>query len=109
MEQLSRAFAEFDAHHVDGSRIRCHRSHGHHFTVTAEKIVAGEDLEADLQSIVVEWQDRSVNEMLHVTTVSLEGMAAWVNERLLLRHPTLVRVEVSDGRAVGIVRQEPRR
>jgi len=111
VDQLIRAVAEFDASHTDGSRVRCHRDHGHHWTVTVEKKVSGDgDLEVDLHALISEWQDRSLDEMLHVKAQSsVERLAAWTMERLLLRHPTIVRVEFSDGRLTGIAMQELKR
>ena len=111
MDQLIRAVAEFDASHTDRSRVRCQRDHGHHWTVTVEKKVAGDaDLEVDLHALISEWQDRSLDEMLHVTgESSVEKLASWTAERLLLRHPTIVRVEFSDGRLTGIATQELKR
>lgn len=112
MEQLIRASEAFDASHTDGARLRCQRDHGHHWTVTAEKKVTGDpaDLEVDLHALVLEWQDRNLDEMLHaVGQSSVERLASWTMERLLLRHPTLVRIEISDGRLTGIVTREPGR
>lgn len=108
MDQLIRATSEIDVSHIDASRVRCSRQHGHRLTVTVEKRLTSDpaDLEVALHSVLAEWQDRDVNEMLHVTSVSLVQLAAWVTERLLLIHPTIERVEVSDGRLTGIVRQE---
>lgn len=110
MEQHIRAIAEFDASHTDTTRVRCQRGHGHHWTVTVEKRISGEaDLEVDLHALIAEWQDRDLNEMLHVKDVSVVQVAAWTMERLLLVHPTIVRVEVGDGRLLGICTQELRR
>ncbi len=47
--------------------------------------------------------------MLHVKDVGVVQVAAWTMERLLLTHPTIVRVEVGDGRLLGICMQELRR
>lgn len=110
MEQFIRAEAEFDASHTDSTRVRCARSHGHHWKVSVEKRVSGEsDLEVDLHAVISEWQDRDLNEMLHSKDVSVVQVAAWTMERLLLAHPTIVRVSVGDGRLVGIATQELRR
>jgi 6-pyruvoyl-tetrahydropterin synthase len=110
VEQFIRAIAEFDASHTDGTRVRCQRNHGHHWTITAEKRVAGEaDLEVDLHAIIAEWQDRDLNEMLHAKDVDVVQVAAWTAERLLLAHPTLVRVTAGDGRLLGITTRELRR
>lgn len=111
MEQHVRAIAEFDASHTDDTRARCIRQHGHHWTVSVEKKVAGqENLEVDLHALISEWQDRDLDQMLHTPgQVSVERLASWTMERLLMRHPTIVRVEVGDGRIFGIATQELKR
>jgi hypothetical protein len=111
VDQYIRASAEFDASHTDGARLRCARRHGHHWRVEVEKRVTTDpaDLEHDLWALVSEWQDRDLDEMLHVTAqLSVTRLASWVAERLLLRHPTLVSALVSDGHVAGIARFDPK-
>lgn len=110
MEQRVRAIIEFDASHIDTTRVRCERRHGHHWTISVEKVGKEDGLETDLHALIAEWQDRDLNEMLPgAGWVSVENLAAWTMERLLLRHPTIICVECGDGRLTGIVWQDLRR
>lgn len=72
--------------------------HGHTFTVAATELGndAGVkyDLRPDLAAILSELHLHSLDEMLVGGSQSLDGIGAWVMERLLVRHPRLVRVDV---------------
>lgn len=74
--------------------------HGHTFVVTAHEL--GNDagvkyeLLPDLQAVVVgELHLKSLGDMLMGGSQTLDGIGAWVMERLLINHPRLVRVDVS--------------
>lgn len=110
MEHSIRVTTTFDAGHVDNSRIRCQRHHGHRFEAAVEKRIGGDfDLEADLAAVTLEWHLRDMCEMLHAKSVSIETIATNLAERLLLRHPSITRVEVGDGVSTAVVSQEYRR
>ncbi len=113
MEASVSVRVEFDAAHQMTSaetadRVRCVRVHGHRWSATAESLGREEELEAHLSALVSEWRDALVNEMLPGVDPSPENLARVIMERLLLRHPRLVLVSVSDGTLTGIVRNTPR-
>ena len=112
MEQLVRVRNEFDAQHqlteAESDRPRCERNHGHHWVVEVEKIGKEAGLEDDLAGLLIEVADRSFNEMFPKLNTSPEQLSALFIERLLLKHPTIVMVSVSDGRLTGITRNTPR-
>ena len=105
----------FDAgHKVPGSRARCERQHGHHWTVSATTRSRdgdhedGDHLFADLVPIVAEWRDRDLNEMItNFSETTPERLAPWIMERLLARQLMLTAVSVSDGIVEATVRREP--
>lgn len=104
----------FDASHKVEGRERCRRQHGHHWTVTAatrSRQGDPEDIDlliADVDAIIDEWRDRDLNEMIHnFSETTPENLAPWVMERLLVRHPGLSLVEVSDGTITAGVHREP--
>lgn len=73
--------------------------HGHTYTVSATELGndAGvhDDLLLDLEAILAELHFHSLDDMLIGGSQALDGIAAWVMERLLTRHPRLVRVDLS--------------
>jgi hypothetical protein len=77
--------------------------------VQVEKIGGMNDLDVDLRSILAEWDGRDLNEMIGVSSIGVERLAPWIAERLLLKHPSIVRVEIYDGHDAGVVVQEPKR
>ena len=72
--------------------------HGHTFHVSATETALdsdmGDDLPGDLRAIVGELHLRSLDDMLIGGNQTLDGIAAWLMERLLVRHPGLSIVEV---------------
>lgn len=72
--------------------------HGHTFHVEATELGTEGgvryDLHPDLASIVFELDLHDLDDMLVGGSQSLDGIAAWIMERLLLRHPRLTTVEV---------------
>jgi len=112
VEQLVRVRSEFDAHHQligdEPDRARCVRNHGHHWVVEVEKIGKENKLEEDLIDILDGVADRSFNEMFPKLNPTPEQIAVLFMERLLLGHPSIVMVSVSDGRLTGIARNVPR-
>lgn len=112
MEQFVRVRNEFDAHHqvagIDPDRPRCVRNHGHHWAVEVEKLGRENGLEDDVAAVLGEAADRSLNEMFPKLDPTPEQLSVLFMERLLLRHPTIVMVSVSDGRLTGIARNTPR-
>jgi 6-pyruvoyl-tetrahydropterin synthase len=112
VEQFVRVRNEFDAHHqVAGTNLdrpRCSRSHGHHWIVEVEKLGRENGLEDDVASALNEVADRSLNEMFPKLDPTPEQLSVLFMEQLLLRHPSIVMVSVSDGRLTGIARNTPR-
>jgi len=113
VEQLVRVRQEFDASHqltaTDPDRPRCGRNHGHRWSVVVEKRGREGGLEQDLYELsTLELADRNLNEMFPLLNTSPEQLALVFMEKLLLAHPTIVAVEVSDGHLTGIARNTPR-
>jgi 6-pyruvoyl-tetrahydropterin synthase len=105
---------DFDAGHKAETRERCRRQHGHHWQITvAARSRKGEAEDADMlresiHQIIAEWADRDLNEMIaNFAETTPERLAPWVMERLMLGHPLLTLVEVSDGVITASVRREP--
>lgn len=113
VEQFVRVRQEFDASHqltlTDPDRPRCGRVHGHRWSVEVEKRGREEGLEADVFELSsLELGDRHLNEMFPLLNTTPEQLALVFMEKLLLAHPTIISVEVSDGRLTGIARNTPR-
>lgn len=112
MEQFVRVRNEFDAQHqlsgTEPDRPRCFRNHGHHWVVEIEVGGKEDGLEDHLAELLQEAADRSLNEMFPMLNTSPEQLSALFMERLLLAHPKIVMVSVSDGRLTGITRNTPR-
>lgn len=106
---LIRVSASFDATHEDESESKY--LHGHHYSVSVIEQLRGEmcqTLENDLNSLILQLHLRKLSDMLYGGSQSLVGIAAWVMERLLGEHSTIVEVEVSTGTRSGIVKREIR-
>ena len=75
--------------------------HGHTFYVTAEELGSDAgvraDTRADLTKVVSELHLHSLDEMLVGGQQTLDGIGAWIMERMLMRHPRLVTVDDLDG------------
>lgn len=89
------AEAYFGSTHLDAAEGP--HLHGHTFHVSITELgteygLRG-DLEADLQTVVAELNLRDLREMLVGGSQTLDGIAAWVMERLLLNHPRITRAE----------------
>jgi hypothetical protein len=69
--------------------------HGHTFTVEVGEKQGDGSLEAHLSEVVSELHLRSLDDMLAGGAQDYHSIAAWIMERLLLRHPRLAWVEVS--------------
>jgi hypothetical protein len=80
--------------------------HGHTYQVTATEL--GNDagvkysLEPDLRAVLSELHLHSLDDMLVGGSQTLDGLGAWVMERLLISHQRLIAVEVSTLDAPGI-------
>lgn len=100
--------ASFAATHKD--KAEGPHLHGHSFVVSASERDPGEaSLRDDLQAVARELDRRDLGEMLVGGEQSYHSVAAWVMERLALRHPRLMSVEVSvadDPQAVYAVVRE---
>jgi hypothetical protein len=113
VEQFVRVTQEFDASHqlisTEPDRPRCGRVHGHRWTIEVEKRGREDGLEGDVFELAaLELGDRHLNEMFPLLNTSPEQLALLFMEKLLLKHPSIVTVEVSDGRLTGIARNTPR-
>jgi len=85
--------------------------HGHTFHVRATEQGTdggvGAEILGDLRSIVGELHLHDLGDMLYGGSQTLTGLAAWIMERLLSRHPRLTSVEVwtDEDYVVGISRE----
>ena len=90
---VSATFASTHRDEAHGPHI-----HGHTFHVRATEMGndAGVryDLLPDLEAVLSELNYHSLDDMLIGGSQTLDGISSWVMERLLTRHPRLVRVEV---------------
>lgn len=81
--------------------------HGHTFKVSATELGNDAGVRADtlldLEAVLSELHLHNLDEMLLGGSQTLDGIAAWVMERLLNRHPRLVRVEVSTADQPGVI------
>lgn len=110
----SRVRIEFDAGHQVASRERCKRSHGHRWSIEAERRSGrdlapseGDELAVALLDLVTEWESTLLNEMIpNFSETTPERLAPLVMERLVIRVPSLMRVSVSDGHVTGIIDRE---
>lgn len=99
----------FDSSHLDPEHGPY--SHGHRFHVRAVEqgtdAGVGSDLPVDLRSVLIELDHHPLGDMLVGGSQTLEGIAAWIMERLLSRRPRLTKVEVwvDDDRRVGVTRE----
>lgn len=87
--------------------------HGHTFEVQVreEGTIAGimpHLLETALDGILAELNGRPLGDMLYGGSQSLEGIAAWICERLLVTHPRVTAVSVRAGRRDALVEREIR-
>lgn len=96
MRQIS-ASSTFDSTHRD-EREGLHL-HGHTYRVTVTELGTDAgvkyDLHPDLRAVLDELDRKSLDDMLTGGSQTLDGIASWVMERLLGRHPRLVRVDIS--------------
>lgn len=107
----ARATVTFDSTHRDTEREGPHL-HGHTFTVTVDEIadLAGPCLTLydDLYSTTRTLHLHTLSDMLYGGSERLDGIAAWICERLLLEHPRIVEVVVSIPGSSGMVTREIR-
>lgn len=72
--------------------------HGHTYVVTAHELGndAGvhREIQDDLKAILDELDMHNLDEMLIGGAQTADGIAAWIMERLLTRHPRLVKVDL---------------
>lgn len=96
MRQIS-VSATFASTHRDPSEGP--HIHGHTFRVRATELGTDAgvraDLLPDLRAVLSELHLHSLDDMLIGGSQTLDGIGAWVMERLLARHPRLVRVDVT--------------
>lgn len=111
MEHFVRVTGWFDASHQVEARDRCQRHHGHRWTVTVEglstrnmKPEEADELNKGLNSLLNEWHDRDLNEMIPgFDEPTPERLAPWIMERLLGVNGQLTEVSVSDGVITAVV------
>ena len=104
MRQIS-ASATFASTHKD-EREGPHL-HGHTFIVKATELGLDTgvkyELMPDLRALLSELHLHSLDDMLTGGSQTLDGLGAWLMERLLINHPRLVAVEVSTLDAPGLL------
>jgi hypothetical protein len=81
--------------------------HGHTFIVTAHELGSDAgvkyELLPDLSAVLNELHLHNLDDMLTGGSQTLDGIGSWVMERLLTRHPRLVRVELSTADQPGTI------
>lgn len=89
------SFAAGTKHH-DGEE-RHH--HGHTYAVEATTTQIDWALASDVRRLAGELNERDLEDMMPGASVSLDGIAVWFMERLLMAHPGVITVKVTqDGR-----------
>ena len=86
--------------------------HGHTFTVSVTEKASLEGLcstlQADLTTVTRSLHLHTLSDMLYGGAQTLDGVGAWIVERLLLEHPHITRVEVAVPGMSGVVTREIR-
>lgn len=87
--------------------------HGHTFEVKVyeEGTIAGiapHLLETALDGILGELNGRPLGDMLYGGSQTLDGIAAWICERLLTTHPRVTMVIVTADRRSGVIERDLR-
>jgi 6-pyruvoyl-tetrahydropterin synthase len=104
--------AVFDApHRVPGHSI-CGENHAHRWTISVTTeggldprkilVVDHGEFQAALDAIAGELRNRDLTDMLPGVTTTPEGLALYVQERLILNWPRLVEVAVAMGDTVSV-------
>lgn len=95
---------KFSASHVIDNHSKCHRLHGHEWSV--EISVSGQidpktgmvvdfgEIQRDFKSLLSELDNKHINDMLPGASPSHEGIAAYVRERMVLKYPNISGVSV---------------
>jgi hypothetical protein len=103
--------ASFASTHYDAKESS--HLHGHSFNVAVTEMGSDagvrDDLAPHLRDVLAELDLHNLDEMLVGGSQTLDGIGAWVMERLLINHPRITRVEVGQydrpGVRVGITRE----
>lgn len=113
MEVTFTAIERFSAGHQLSMPARCMRRHGHAYRVEVtiggspdlmNGWLAGSDtLEPALTQLADELRDSDLAEMLPGVRPNVHGLAAWFMERLLLGHPNVIRVSITEDDRVRAV------
>jgi 6-pyruvoyl-tetrahydropterin synthase len=112
LDRFSVYYAGFSASHSGGiSHTKADtRPHGHDFRVTVEaKIDETAEINEALFALTGEFMGRTLEEMMPGAATNATGVAAWIMERLSLRYPSIIKVEVECAGHHGYVVREPRR
>lgn len=111
MNTTARATVTFDSTHKDTEREGPHL-HGHTFTVTVDEQA---DLSGlcltlydDLYTVTRDLHLHTLSDMLYGGAQTLDGVAAWISERLLMEHPRITTVTVAIPGSAGVVTREIR-
>ena len=82
------------------------------FTVTVDELgdLAGlcKTIYDDLFSVTRDLHLHTLSDMLYGGSQTLDGIAAWICERLLMEHPRITQVTVSIPGSAGVVTREIR-
>ena len=112
LERFSVYYAGFSADHEGGiSHTKADtRPHGHDFRVFVEaKIDEKAEISEALFSLTSEFMGRSLEDMMPGAATDATGIASWLMERLSLRYPSIIKVDVQAAGHHGYVTREPRR
>lgn len=112
MDRFSVYYAGFSAAHSGGlSHTKADpRPHGHDFRVEVEaKIDENIDIHDALFALTGEFMGRSLEDMMPGAATDATGIASWIMERLSLRFPSIIKVDVQAAGHHGYVTRDPRR
>lgn len=114
MDRFSVYYAGFSAAHKGGISHTIltteTRQHGHDWRVVVEaKIDEQEAIEYAINDIAAELRGRVLEEMMPGAATTATGIATWIMERLAMRFPEIVKVDIQAAGHHGYVTREPRR
>jgi 6-pyruvoyl-tetrahydropterin synthase len=114
MDRFSVYYAGFSASHAQGisHTILANevRTHGHDWRVRLEaKGDEAIEISNALTTLCLELHGRTLEDMMPGASTTATGVATWLMERLSLKYPTILRLDVSCAGHESYVTREPRR
>ena len=114
LDRFSVYYAGFSAAHRGGvshtTLTTETRQHGHDWRVTVEcKSDESALVEYELDHLAAEFRGRILEDMMPGASTTATGIASWLMERLSMKFPEVVRVDVQAAGHHGYATREPRR